>query len=309
MILSGFFSCNKDNIKQPVSQDDEMLARSKQVITLIKTFNEKMKSNLKSGEKISIDSSVWNMEALQNLTYAFPDSAMNDFKVMKSNYTIGVDDYGMVLMSDVQLVYTQMEDNLLYNLGQIQNDTKILRFSDVALDSIVGRTAYLSATLGFGFNILNLYPPFEDDDDWIWGTLTQLYGDPPLGKCDGTEYGVSDGSDELQRRLNNPYLLFDGQYTFTALQTVETTGFDYDERLYVGWDYPENNCLTNDLLDYYLLQSHNIINNYDEGLRIEGKSFASVQIDDDLLLSSYPKHFHHYYVTYGIRILIIHQTN
>jgi hypothetical protein len=286
-----------------------MLARSKQVITRIKNFDAKMRSNLKAGEKISIDSSVWNLEALQNLTYAFPDSAMNDFKVMKSNYTIGIDDNGMVLMSDVQSVYTQMEDSLLYKYGQITSDAKVLRFSDVALDSIVGRTAYLSATFGFAFNILSFYLPFEDDDDWLWGTLTQTYGDPPLGKCNGTEYGVSDGSDELQRRLNNPYLLFDGQYTFTDLETVEATGYDYNERLYVGWDYPENNCLTNDLLDYYLVQSHNIINNYSEGLRIEGKSFASVQIDDDLLIANYPKHFHYYYVTYGIRILIGNQTN
>lgn len=153
--------------------------------------------------------------------------------------------------------------------------------------------------------------PFNEDDDWYWGTLGQELGNPPLGKCDGTQVGVSDGSDELQWRLNNPATQQTQPiYFFTDLVMLEATGFEWDNgapMLYVGWDYPEDNCLTNDTLTYFLLQSHDIINTYDDegGLRPPGKSFAGVEIMDDLvLIPNDGIHYHKYEVTYGIPSLI-----
>jgi len=74
-------------------------------------------------------------------------------------------------------------------------------------------------------------------------------------------------------------------------------------RLYVGWDYPEDNCLTNDTLTYYLIQSHEIINDYNEGLRPPGKNFVSVYIIDDLAFNQdHGWHYHLYQVTYGIPV-------
>jgi hypothetical protein len=43
-----------------------------------------MKSTLKTGERIEVDSAVWNMEALQNYTYANPDTAVKDFISIKN---------------------------------------------------------------------------------------------------------------------------------------------------------------------------------------------------------------------------------
>jgi len=309
----GVTSCKKDNTNKPANQNDELIAKSKKVISLIKKFDGKMSSNLKSGEVIGIDSAVWNMEALQNYEYANPGEATKDFDVAKSNYTLDLDENGQVLMSDVQAVYAQMEDTLTLKLEQIPGDEKVVRFSDVALDSIEGNTAYLSTTLGFGYTwLLNRYWPFNTSDNWYWGTLGQEYGNPPLGKCDGTQYGVSDASDELQWRLNNPVVLPADPFIWTALETnYDVNGFSFpgsngEPRLYVGWDYPEENCLTHDMLTNYLLQSHYIINDYAEGVRPAGKTFASVIINDWLaeLPNSQGEHFHQYYVTYGIMVKV-----
>ncbi len=312
-IIAGVYSCKKESTNQTFTQEDEMMVRSKKIITLINQFDEKMNSNLKSGELIGIDSAVWNMEALQNYNYAYPDSAAKDFNVTKSNYTINVDANGSVLIDDVQIVYNEMEANLVDDLNEIPSDVKNMRFADVALDSIDNGIGYLSVTLGFGSNILiGTYYGFDEDDDWYWGTLSQLYGQPPLGKCDGTMVGVSDGSDELEWRLNNPVYTIGPEFIFTNLETFGAVGFDfenanYEPRLYVGWDYPEQNCLTNDTLTYYLLESHDIINTYDYngGLRPPGLDFSHVKIDDWLQLLPYDgRHLHHYDVTYGIITLV-----
>ncbi len=310
--MTAIYSCKKENTDQAVKQQDEMMVRSKKVVSLIKQFDEKMNSNLKTGELIDLDSAVWNMEALQNYDYAYPDSSTKDFVLMKSHYSIAVDANNKVLMSDVQVVNGLMEDTLIYQLSQFPEEVKCMKFWDVALDSVVSTTAYLSATGGFGFNLLiGTYWGFDEDDDWLWGTLGQEYGDPPVGKCDGTQVGVSDGSDELQWRLNNPALQLAEPYIFTDLETHETTGFEWETggvyQLYVGWDYPEDNCLTNDTLTYYLLNSHDIINTYDYegGLRPPTKSFANVEIKDELLLLPYDgQHLHYYTITYGTITLV-----
>jgi len=308
----GVTSCKKDNTNKPVNQEDELMARSKKVISLIKNFDGKINSNLKSGEVMGIDSAVWCLEALQNFEYANPGEATKEFKTVKSNYTLDLDANGIALFSDVQAVYAQMEETLTLQLSQIPGDEKVVHFSDVALDSIEGSTAYLSTTLGFGYTwLLNMYWPFNTSDNWYWGTLGQEYGNTLLGKCDGTQYGVSDASDELQWRLNNPVVAPANPYKLISLQTEYTDGTSYigpngEPRLYVGWDYPEDNCLTHDMLTNYLLQSHYIINDYAEMLRPEGKTFASVNITDDLMLLPYNQgeHFHNYAVTYGIIVYI-----
>ncbi len=313
ILVIGITSCKKDNADQQASQDDELMAKSKKIISLIESFNSKINSPLKTDEVIGIDSAVWNMEALQNYEYANPTEATKEFEVTKSSYILDVDANGMVLMSDVQAVYAQMEDTLADKLEQIPSDEKVVHFADVSLDSIEGNTAYLSTTLGFGYSwLLNRYWPFNTSDNWYWGTLAQEYGDPPLGKCDGTQVGVSDGSDELQWRLNNPVVVPADPYIWTDLETNEyVNGFDFPgptgiPRLYVGWDYPEDNCLTHDMLTNYLVQSHYIINDYAEGIRPAGKSFASVYIDDDLafLPNSQGVHYHRYEVTYGIMVKV-----
>ena len=231
------FSCNKEPVTQTDNPDYEMMCQSKKIVSLIKNFDEKMNSSLKTGEMIPLDSVVWNTEALQNYTYAScPEYYTKDFKVFHSNYTLTVDANNMVLLDDVQTLYSQMTADYLANFNSIESNEKLLRFSDVALDSIVESIAYVSSTRFFDYHwLLNMYWGFAADDDWYWGTLGQEYGNPPLGKCDGTEYGVSDGSDELQWRLNNPVVLPVGNYTYINLEIKETDGYDYEVEMAQGF--------------------------------------------------------------------------
>ncbi len=147
-VIAGFYSCKKDNTGQTVNQqEDEMMVRSKKVISLIQQFEMKMNSTLKSGDLIELDSAVWNMEALQNYGYAYPDSSTKDFSHMKSYYTIAVDANNKVLMSDVQVVNSFMEDTLLYQLSLFPEEVVCMKFWDVTTDSVVGTTAFLSANM------------------------------------------------------------------------------------------------------------------------------------------------------------------
>jgi hypothetical protein len=195
LLIVGLFSCKKDNIEQQPNIDSEMMIQSKKVVALINAFDRKMEGALKSGETISLDSAVWNLEASLNFNYADPEEAVGKYSFSKYNYTLDVDANGEVLLSDAQTLYATMEQDLSNN--HKSGEEEVIIFSDVAVDSIDGMTAYMSGTNGYSSGIARHYTPF--DDDWVWGTL----GGSLVGNCDQDDFS-SDGSNELEWRLNNP---------------------------------------------------------------------------------------------------------
>jgi len=302
VMLITITSCKKDNLQQAGFTDNNT-AYANMIVNRIDNFRTQMNSTERSGDMMLLDTAIWNLEALITYDKAYPDSASKDFKTLKSYYTLTLDANNMVTEAEVQQVYNLMLDTLNYQLSLLDDDVKFAVFSDVELVEIEGNTASITVINGFGTGyILGLYYPFADDDDWIWGTL----GGPLAGKCDGTEIGVSDGSNELQYRLNHPIML-PGNTSYTDLVTIPADGFLFEDdngyaRIFVGWDYPNNECLTNDTLTYFLIEADDIVKTYeaDGGLRPPDKDFVRIYILDELVMSSPQSwHIHQYWVTFG----------
>lgn len=297
IILVLIASCNKTHETLLLTGTDK---NAKELIKMMQAIETKITSGLKSSESMVIDSAVWYAEALLNYRNARADQWYGSFEIQQYTYTMHLSD-GLAGLGQLAALYNHMTADIHQSLLQMEGAENFLKLADLRLDSIKGNTAHLSMTGVFGLNLIaGLYLPFKAGDDWIWGTLGQYHGQPPAGKCDGTMVGVSDASDELQRKLNYPAVQYAEPYVFINLTTRYTDGFYYNGRLYLGWNYPEHNCLTSDTLNHYLLQSHMIINNYNEGLRPQGKEFSHVKITDDLLLGA--SYFHRYEVKYGVRI-------
>lgn len=300
MIAMCISSCKKESTQPNVYPGDEMANHSRKVLSLIKEFDQKINSSLKEDEKIELDSAVWNVEALQNYTYAFPDSSTREFYVFHEYYTLDLDANNKAWLSDVQDLYDDMEADYQSNLNSLQSEVQLMHFCDVVLDSVENNTAYISAISGFGANLLlNTYWSFSEEDDWIWGTLSG----PLAGKCDGTLQGVSDGSNELKWRLNNP-LTSSQPSGYTDIVTLQATYAQFpgpigELRIYLDVNAIADNCLYNDDLTYYLYEADDIIHSYEpNGLRPSGKSFISIDIVADVELGL-NNNIHRYYVTYG----------
>ena len=298
-----FTSCKKENMQQPEPNTDNT-AYSTMIINRINHFRAQMQNPERAGEML-LDTAVWNLEALINYETALPDSASKDFKTMQSYYTLTVDNNNMVSEADVQQVYNLMLDTLNYQLSLLNDEVKFVVFSDVQLDEVEGNTAHLTVTNGYGTGfILGLYPPF--DDDWIWGTLDNPSQPPYAGNCSGTDFS-SDGSNEIQYRLNHPAAV-PANVGYTDLVTLTADGWDFEDangnpRIFIGWDYPNDECLTIDTLTYFLIEADDIIKTSvdDGGLRPTDKSFVRISILDELVMSSdYNWYIHQYWVTYGI---------
>jgi len=283
------------------SVDQSLTEKSQQIIRQIEGFDTKLNSNLKSGESISIDSLVWYTEALENYSHARPDLAYEHFVVSKTTYTVTLDNSNLSL-TDAANVYADMQTDLTNEMAELPGSDNYLKLTDVALDSVLGNTAYVSASRIIGLRLVaGIYEPFDENDDWIWGTPG--YNQPLAGKCDGTMVGVSDGSDEIARRLNNPWVLAEENYRFipTSLVTIDIHGASmFPGRLFGGWYDDINICIEDDMMTYYLEQSHIILNDYSEGIRPNNKYLSHVIIDDALGVPSGGALLSHfYYATYG----------
>ena len=295
LVLSA--SCHKTHELPTLTGTD---INAQKLVKMLKSFETKITSGLKSDESMEIDSALWYAEALLNYRNARADQCYASFEHRQYTYTLHLSD-GLAGLGHLAALYNNMTTDINQALLQMEGAENYLKLADLRLDSIQGNTAHLSMSAVFGLNLIaGLYLPFKAGDDWFWGTPGQHHGQPPAGKCNGTMVGVSDASDQLQRKLNYPAVQYAEPYVFINLTTRYTDGFYYNGRLYLGWNYPEQNCLTADTLNHYLLQSHRIINNYNEGLRPQGKELSHVEIFDELLLGA--KHFHRYEVTYGVRI-------
>ena len=310
------YSCKKEQEPMTNPVDRAQLEKSQQIIQRIEAFDAKLTGNFKSGENISLDSLVWYTEALENYNHARPDLAYENFVVNKTTYTVTLDN-GNLSMQDAAALYSSMQTDLETELANLDPTNDKLKLTDVAMDSIEGNTAYLSASRVFGINIAVLYDEFEEDDDWIWGTVEQtLYGDPPAGRCDGTMVGVSDGSDELQRRLNNPNFAYDQQFGIVDVVTIEYINggawVDNNGDPLLFWindqqpDYDWYYCLTNEALTEQLTNAHTILYNYvgDGGVRPQGLVLSNVIIKDDFLGHlGVSNLLHNYHATYGTKVL------
>ena len=223
----------------------------------------------------------------------------------------------MVSDQDLQTAFSQMTDTVDYQLSQIVSENKFLVLADIELARVVNHVAYITAHLGYGYNfIYGMYWPFTADDDWIWSTVNEGYY-PPAGKCDGTEYGVSDGSNEIQWRLNNP-VIQPSPTTYINLVTIEVNFLNcwYNEPPQLSRVFNTTNgnyCLQNEELTNFVMHADWIIYDYNdpsndfgniiiedgEGARPYGWNFIRIEIMDDLLYTG-STYFHNYSITYGV---------
>ncbi|MDP2722060.1 MAG: hypothetical protein Q8O72_04835, partial [Bacteroidales bacterium] len=159
-------------------------------------FNEKMKTGSRDNEVISADSAIWYLETMFNVQQA-TDTTFGNTVCYKKNYSLEVDEDGLVGMDEVTSVYSQMVLDLETELDQINSDFKYLIIADLGSQAARDGNLTLELTGSISRNPLQLYDPITEDDNWRYGNM--------LGEC-VNPHTWSDAGIQLSTRMNDPHI-------------------------------------------------------------------------------------------------------
>ncbi len=334
-----FFGCSKEEAQNKEKQESVFQPSEKdlQIEGKILEFQTtvdyaRANPNLKSGgDDLTLDETIWNIEALANYNYANASAEIEDYVGETAEIEVPLTD-GKVSIADAVVAYDQMIVILDEHYEQVEGTEKHLVLADVTLKEIEGKTATFSITSGIGKGgSWNPFGDFGTTDYWTWGML--------YGKCDGSGQGVgSDAAEQIQTKMNARISLPNGHKYFVDISVVYVDGASNDLVFDPDGEDPVvcESCMTNpndpfandNMYDYFIFRNHsslpnfhdclvpNEMNFYMDGMetitygiaydcfptQLDGKIFASIDIDGEAYINYTTTLFHHAWINYGISV-------
>lgn len=222
VLLVAAVSCKKEQTTTDMAQGEATLAR----IMNFKQQVDYYKANpaVKEGETVTIDEAVWNIEALFNLTYAYPELSYGHTETADTVLYLPVGSNNTVLLTDLSVFYGQMYEVISDIYHGIELDNKQFIILDVELGERHGNQQAIRLQCVQG-SVRGIQPPtpqpivwapFADGPDWYYGEKG--------GMINGVLEGEMDAADTLANMLNAllvPKPLFGQQYIYTDIMMKE----------------------------------------------------------------------------------------
>jgi hypothetical protein len=324
-VAAFMLGCKKEQATLLVNNESTTteLAQGEATLARIMEFKNQMgeaKANpgLKTASYLSIADAVWNVEALFNLTYAYPDLPYSKTITSDTTLYLPVCTDDSVSLNDLTVFYDQMFNAVQAIYQSADLDDKQFLILDVEARERNGNLQAIELHTVQGSvrgeqpwpDTLHIWEPFEEGSPWYYGE--------DLGRLDGSFYGEMDAADTLSRMLNDhlvPKAPSGFTYIFTNIITKELADSDhcgYTHNSYPGCGpycefYKENPSATDYLLDtdqmnFHYFGERYLVNTY---LRTYGNILVpsthylvNVTISDNKTTA---KIWHHTLATYGHR--------
>ncbi|MCD6111807.1 MAG: hypothetical protein J7J86_00915 [Bacteroidales bacterium] len=224
------------------------------IYRILVDFKNKIENPDTLPDKMDIDSTIWYMEALLNVKYGNPDSVHPKVKFDTSYFNIVLDNEDKAPIKSISDVYYKMKDTIFGHLARIGSESKDFWAVDLQPQLNNGELNIMLIS-SFGINSPLSYAPFTDEDDWIFGHS--------LGYCTTGAPPYSDGGEELEKRLNNPYFAIGGLGKIIKILYYTKFGYEYPDIIYDTiipgeLSYP---CMENEELTERLWLAHDVFYN------------------------------------------------
>lgn len=183
------------------------LARGEATLAKIMDFKQQMeyyKANpaIKDGETVTLGEAIWNVEALFNLTYAYPELSYGRTVTADTVLFLPLQADNTVLLTDLTVFYGQMYEVISDIYHGIELDSKQFIILDVELGERQGsqQAVRLHSVQGSAKGIQPPIPqpvvwaPFADGSDWYYGENN--------GRRDGSFQYEMDAADTIANMLN-----------------------------------------------------------------------------------------------------------
>lgn len=161
----------------------------KKIVGKIKTFKKQMTDRecvMRSNEHMPLDSVVWNVEALFNATYTFPERKYVETVKQNLSFFVNINEKGEVPLSEVYDLYEDVTEAVrqAYASDGI-TDGKSLMAVIVSEGEIVGTRAEIDVLVVSGRTVsenasISQGGPFGEGDCWYYGEYGGTCSDPSV---------------------------------------------------------------------------------------------------------------------------------
>lgn len=324
IVAFGFNACKKNHINpnQNIMKDVKITsnrdAKAMAFVKKMKNFENVLEKcrTTRVDANMQIDSALWNMEALFNTSYTFPERKYVETVNQDLSFSLNVDDTGCVSMNTVADLYDDITNSVreaYANDGVIQDKslmTVVFEKVEVVGDKASVKVHVVSGRANDNNDDIDVQDgPFEPGDCWYFGE----YG----GSCDDPSL-LDDAAERIERLINlyyagTPVPVHGLRYVNYGMRVIELNGSEYLRP--DGTPYIFNSQFIEDPVLYFDFQ---LLNKYYNGTKkvilqlcpedmiVDGElpeDACFVQVDIRGLAED-GHYFHKCFITYGSKILI-----
>ena len=319
-------SCKKEQTTTDTAQGEATLARIMDFKQQVDYY--KANPDVKDGEAVTLDEAIWNIEALFNLTYSYPELSYSRTETADTVLYLPVGSDNTVLLTDLTVFYGQMYE-VVRNIYQgIELDNKQFLILDVEAGEQHGnqQAIKLHSIQGSVKGIPPTPPPPPQNGPFPPG-VSWWYGEDG-GSSQGNYGDQKDAADTLAGVLN--YWLvpkapanYEYIYTYTVTKTTEPgnhhmypySGFSEIEPRYCEF-YKENPTLADYQLDanmmnyLYFAERYLVLEDLPCNNVPSGHVISKIRINDGQGMNSMnePVIYHTTEAIYGRREIVGHNT-
>lgn len=333
-------SCKKEQQHTPSDEEQVMqnVLEGQEAIEHILNFKKqvayyKNHPGVKDSETLSVDDAIWNIEALFNYTYAYPELFYGNMVTADTTLCLPLISDSTVLLSDLTVFYGQMCEAIsdIYHNIDLPNKQFVILDADDGERIDLQQAVVLHCVLG---SVRGVQPPMPQPIPWgpFTDTLKWCYGGKG-GRWDSYLQGEKDATYLLTDALNNilvPHAPAGQEYVYTGILMKELKNgyqapFSYTYNSYHGeycefyFENPEflDTWLSKDQLNFhYYGERHlvlNVLPDYVDGGQAQVPSGHSlfkiliidydIQQNEDLSVIG-----HHTEAYYGLRSVVYHNS-
>lgn len=194
-------SCKKEQTTTDTAQGEATLARIMDFKQQVDYY--KANPDVKDGEAVTLDEAIWNIEALFNLTYSYPELSYGRTETADTVLYLPVGADNTVLLTDLTVFYGQMYE-VVRNLYQgIELDNKQFLILDVeAGEQHGGQQAIKLHSIQGSVKGIPPTPPTPPQNGPFPPGVSWYYGEKGGNNINGDLYGKTDAADTLSGTLN-----------------------------------------------------------------------------------------------------------
>ena len=248
-------SCKKDKANEKLFEN-QLSASDLKFSKMMHSFNARIKSNLKSGETMAIDSAVWYLESSLNFDYSRSNSSIAMRSSDSTEVIIPISENGELDFNSIATAKEQFIIKLHEQYERLSGDKEVLVIDLVPeIENANELTLKMSSTMGVSGPI-NM-SSFGVNDNWMWGN--------GQGKCDDPSYAPWDAALKIAQYANRSIGIPSGEYTVTGVVTRNIyppdtpsvpNPFGFGPYLLFSdggyGNIPDNPCFNQTVMNYYL---------------------------------------------------------